>query len=66
MAEVQFYRGLKAKYSLSTHIDSIYFATDTHEIVLNNVSYGLSATDLATLQSSINNSFNCGFNYCYN
>ena len=58
MAEVQFYRGLKAKYSLSTHIDSIYFATDTHEIVLNNVSYGLSATDLATLQSSINNSFN--------
>ena len=48
MANVKFYRGLKAKYSYSvdggtasgTHVDGLYYATDTHEIFMNGVSYG--------------------------
>ena len=47
-ANVKFYRGLKAKYSYSvdggtasgTHVDGLYYATDTHEIFMNGVSYG--------------------------
>lgn len=40
MAQVKFYRGLKEKYSESTHLDGIYFATDTFEIIVNNKTYG--------------------------
>lgn len=36
-----FFRGEKSKYLAgTTHKDKIYFATDTHEILVNNVSYG--------------------------
>lgn len=42
MAQVKFYRGERASYNPGTHADGIYFATDTAEILLNNVSYGLS------------------------
>ena len=41
MAELKFYRGIKAKYSEEEHKDGIYFATDKHEIILNGESYGL-------------------------
>lgn len=40
MAQVKFYRGLKEKYNESTHLDGIYFATDTFEIIVNNKTYG--------------------------
>lgn len=40
MAQVKFYRGLKEKYNESTHLDGVYFATDTFEIIVNNKTYG--------------------------
>lgn len=40
MAQVKFYRGLKEKYNEFTHLDGIYFATDTFEIIVNNKTYG--------------------------
>lgn len=40
MAQIKFYRGLKEKYNESTHLDGIYFATDTFEIIVNNKTYG--------------------------
>ena len=42
MAQVKFYRSLKEKYNESTHLDGIYFATDTFEIIVNNKTYGSS------------------------
>ncbi len=46
MALVKFFRGLKKNYVHgTTHKDAIYFATDTHELLINNVAYGLSAGD---------------------
>lgn len=42
MAQVKFYRGIREKYVPSTHVDGVYFATDTAEILLNGISYGLS------------------------
>lgn len=46
MALVKFFRGLKENYvHETTHKDAIYFATDTHELLINNVAYGLSAGD---------------------
>lgn len=53
MAQVNFYRGVRARYSASTHANGIYFATDTHEILMNNVAYGLSASDLSNLEKAI-------------
>lgn len=43
MATIKFIRGLRATYSATTHADAIYFATDTHEIIVNDVAYGISA-----------------------
>lgn len=40
MSQVKFYRGLKEKYNKSTHLDGIYFAIDTFEIIVNNKTYG--------------------------
>lgn len=54
MAQVNFYRGVRASYSASTHANGIYFATDTHEILMNNQAYGLSAEDLSSLEEAIN------------
>lgn len=42
MAQVKFYRGLREKYNAGSHADGVYFATDTTEILLNDISYGLS------------------------
>lgn len=40
MAQVNFYRGPKEKYVQETHVDGIYFATDTFEILMNGSSFG--------------------------
>lgn len=40
MALVNFYRGLREKYSPDTHKDGLYFSTDTLEIILNGSSFG--------------------------
>ena len=42
MAQVKFYRGLRKKYNAGSYADGVYFATDTAEILLNGISYGLS------------------------
>ena len=42
MAQVKFYRGLREKYNAGSHADGVYFATNTAEILLNGISYGLS------------------------
>ena len=40
MAQLKFYRGLKANYvAETTHKDGIYFATDTNEILMNGKAY---------------------------
>lgn len=46
MALVKFYRGLSTAYSSATHIDGIYFATDTKEIILNGSKYGADSTQI--------------------
>lgn len=39
---INFYRGKRADYNVATHgRDSLYFATDTREIILNQASYGI-------------------------
>ena len=56
MALVKFFRGLKAKYKGAegqAHRDSIYFATDTKELLLNETAYGLSTTDLGKLNTAV-------------
>lgn len=54
MALVKFFRGLKANYvPATTHADSIYFATDTQELLLNNKAYGLSTADLGKLNGAV-------------
>lgn len=53
MAKISFYRGLREKYNSTTHADAIFFAQDSHEIILNDVAYGLSTADLAALQAAI-------------
>lgn len=40
MAQVNFYRGPKEKYVQETHVDGIYFSTDTFEILMNGSSFG--------------------------
>lgn len=37
---VKFYRGLSAAYNPTTHADGIFFTTDTHKIIMNNITYG--------------------------
>lgn len=39
MAKVRFFRGIKSKYSSQEYQDSLYFSTDTNEIILNDISY---------------------------
>lgn len=54
MALVKFFRGLKDNYvPATTHADSIYFATDTQELLLNNKAYGLSTADLGKLNGAV-------------
>ena len=40
MAQVKFYRGLKANYNSANYADGIYFATDEHCILMNDTQYG--------------------------
>lgn len=40
MAQVKFYRGLKANYNSTTHANGLYFATDTEELLLDGKVYG--------------------------
>lgn len=53
---IKFFRGLKANYAASTtHKDGIYFATDTHELLMNGNAYGINtSSDISTLQSAVN------------
>lgn len=55
MALIKFFRGAKANYKGAegqVHRDSIYFATDTHELLLNETAYGLSSNDLTKLNGA--------------
>lgn len=56
MALVKFFRGNKANYKGAegqAHRDSIYFATDTKELLLNETAYGLSTADLGKLNTAV-------------
>lgn len=46
MALVNFYRGLREKYSPDTHKDGLFFSTDTLEIILNGSSFGGGLTNV--------------------
>lgn len=46
MALVNFYRGLREKYSPGTYKDGLYFSTDTLEIILNGSSFGGGLTNV--------------------
>lgn len=51
---VKFFRGPKANYvASSTHLDAIYFAVDTKELLVNNVAYGFSTLDAAAQETMI-------------
>lgn len=45
MALVKFYRGKRAKYNETTHLDGIYFALDTNEIIVNGEAFGYYSAD---------------------
>lgn len=52
--KIQFIKGLRANYNESLYRDGIYFATDTNEILVNNVSFGLSTRLKNEIYSAIN------------
>lgn len=55
---IQFFRGLKAKYTYPSDKfqDGLYFATDTNEIILNGVSYGIDIEKVKDVEyDSVNN-----------
>ena len=54
MAQVKFYRGVKANYSETTHANGIYFATDSQVIILNGKEYGLAGDYKEKLDKAIN------------
>lgn len=55
MAMVKFSRGLKVNYvAAGKHLDHVYFATDTKELLMNGVAYGLGADELAGINNAIN------------
>jgi len=53
MAAINFYRGLKTKYSESAYTDGIFFATDTQEIIMNGKSYGGGSIQNASFSDGI-------------
>ena len=60
MAQVKFYKGPLASYESKWKAEgnsglsgAIWFTTDTNEIILNNVHYGLSSTDKTALNGAI-------------
>lgn len=54
---IKFYRGVKANYNYNTasgtgtHADGIYFATDTNELMMNGVAYGISSSQASALST---------------
>ena len=53
--KLKFYRGLKARYdAASKHLDAIYFATDTKELLMNGVNYGGAGVTDVTFNKSNN------------
>lgn len=44
---VKFFRGVKANYNATSHADALYFATDTHELIMNGASYGDTISSVA-------------------
>ena len=53
MALVKFFRGNRDNYSQSTHADSVYFAIDTQELLLNGKAYGIKPEDLTKLNGAV-------------
>ena len=54
--QVKFFRGAKANYKgTSTHANAVYFATDTQELLMNSVAYGVNPEDSALLAMAITN-----------
>lgn len=52
---IKFFRGSKALYKPTVeHKDGIYFATDTHELLVNNVAYGMGAEGIEDLTNLVN------------
>lgn len=60
MTFVSFYRGPKEKYNYEQHINGIYFATDTFEIIMNNNSYGGGIEDVTFENGTLTISFSSG------
>jgi hypothetical protein len=54
MAFINFVKGAKAKYSQETYPNSVYFASDTHELMFQGISYGWSTTTQAVKSVDIN------------
>lgn len=52
--KIQFIKGLKKNYTIDKFRDGIYFAEDTNEILVNEVSYGLSTFTKNAIYSAIN------------
>lgn len=52
--KIQFIKGLKKNYTVDKFRDGIYFAEDTNEILVNEVSYGLSTLTKNAIYSAIN------------
>ena len=52
--KIQFIKGLKNNYTIDKFRDGIYFAEDTNEILVNEVSYGLSTLTKNAIYSAIN------------
>ena len=54
MMLVQYFRGPRNLYSLEAHGQGIYFATDTHEIIHNDIAYsGVLPSDIEELVKSV-------------
>lgn len=52
--KIQFIKGLKKNYTIDKFRDGIYFAEDTNEILVNEVSYGLSTLTKNAIYTAIN------------
>ena len=62
MAQIKFVRGIKNNYVPgSTHKDAIFFATDTHELLVNDEVYGLGRAVSDITYSEKDGSFNLTF-----
>ena len=62
MAQIKFVRGIKNNYKAeSDHLDAIFFATDTHELLVNGEVYGLGRAVSDITYDEGNGSFNLTF-----